>query len=317
MPAKLSDFLSDTASTGAPLRVPSKGVKLPKSNYIGLALIPKNTLPDIGSATTYAPPGGTAAPVTSNNILAVLIALALNGQAWVFGNGVVNGKKGKAKEDAEKVIFGSRRKARPTGEIEEVYDFVFKYFYLNREFFNQLRLNYTEYDLYVFTDRSVETLRYDIVEPVFDAITDEVTGDNGAEIVGMFQLTIGSDGQVLPDFGSYEKGLAVSNFKYTFGVPVATGTGLSASLGGTVINKTAVGTGTITNAVLQTVTAGVVSYAVALANGAVLPAGITIDTNTGVVTLAAAIVAGSYDVRVAAENKTGVLGEYGFKLIAA
>jgi len=314
----LKDFLSDPYATGAPLRTPATGKKLPKSNYIGLVLVPKNTLPDIGSATTFTPPGGgSAAPVTTSNIVSVLIALAMNGQAWAFGNGTVIGKRGKFVEDKEPLVFGSRRTARPTGEGEEDFDFQFKYFYMNRMFFNQLRYNFTEYDVYAFTDRSVEVLRYDVVEPVFHTISDETTGSNNAEIVGGFMIKIGGDGQVIPNFGDFEKALAASNFKYTFAAPTVTGTGLTASLGGTVINKTSVGSGTIANAPTQTVVAGTLAYTLALKSGAALPANLTIDTATGIVTVGAGLVAGSYDLVVGCENKTGTLGEYSFKLIAA
>ena len=320
MGAKLSDFLSDATTTGAPLRIPSKGIKLPKSNYIGLAMVPKNLLPDIGSATTFTPPGGgTATAITTANLVEVLKSLALNGQARVFGNGVINGKRGPFKADEESMIFGSRRMKRDSGEGEIAYTFMFKYAYHNTAFLNQLRLGYEEYDHYAFTDKSVEVLRYDQVEPVYKNVKNgEVTGNNTDELSnGGFDIVIGPEGEIDPDFGSFEKLIQISNFKYSFGVPVATGTGLAVTLGGTVVTKTAPGTGTIANPVLETIGAGVVVYSIAKEDGSAPPTGVTIDTATGVWTIAASVTAGTYNLRVAVENKTGVMGEYRAKLIAA
>lgn len=321
MGATLKDFASDSTSTGAPVRVPAKGLRLPKSNFIGVAFLPKNTLPDVGSAATFTPPGGsgTAAPITPSNLVSVLQSLALNGLAIVFGNGAISGKRAPFKADEESVIFGSQRTKRDTGEGEIVYSFMFKYAYHNTAFMNQLRLAFTEYDVYAFTDRSVEVIRQDLNEPTFKNVKNgEVTGSNTDVISnGGFDIIIGSDGDIEPSLGLFERALALSNFRYTFGVPTVTGTGLTATLNGTVINKTSTGTGTIANPVLEVVSAGVVSYAISLEAGQVLPAGITIDSATGIVTVAASVVAGSYKVVVQAENKTGVIGEYNFRLIAA
>ncbi len=320
MGAGLKDFVSDPYAVGAPLRIAATGKKLPKGNYIGMAFVPKNTLPDIGSATLFTPPpSGTAAAITTANIVTMLQALAWNGQAWVFGNGVVNGKRGKPKEDMEKVVFGSRRSARPTGEVEETYDFTFKYFYLNRLFFNQLRYNFAEYDIYVFTDRSVETLRYDQVEPVFVNIGDETSGNNTEEIIGGFQIVLGADGQPDPDFISgssgFEQPLAISQFKYTFN-PVITTTVLVNVLSGAQFNMTAGAGGTITRAIVQTVGASVVNYSIFSADGSAPPALVTINTTTGVITVGA-LTAGTYSLKVIAQNVTGVMGEWAFKIVAS
>ena len=319
MPAQLKDFVADVTSTGAPLRVPSKGIRLPKSNFIGLALVPKNLLPDIGSATTFTAPGGTAAPITTANLLATLRTLALNGTVFMFGNGVLSGKRGAFKSDEETVIFGSQRTKRDTGEGEISYSFMFKYAYHNTAFMNQLRLMYTDYDIYCFTDRSVEVLRNDLVEPVFKNVKNgEVAGNNGDVISnGGFDVVVGSDGDIEPEFGQFENMLGLSYFKYTFGVPLVTGTGLTAALGGTVVNKTAPGSGTIANAIQETVQAGVISYSITLEGGVAVPTGITIDSTTGIVTVAAGVVAGTYKLVGLAENKTGVMGEYRVKLVAA
>ncbi|GAB4023288.1 hypothetical protein GCM10028808_73270 [Spirosoma migulaei] len=320
MGASLKDFVSDPYAVGAPLRIAATGKKLPKGNYIGLFFVPKNTLPDIGSATTFTPPpSGSPVAVTVDNIVTMLQALAWNGQCWAFGNGVVNGKRGKPKEDMEKVVFGSRRSARPTGEVEEILDFTFKYFYLNRLFFNQLRYNFGEYDIYAFTDRSVETYRYDLAEPVFLNIGDETAGNNTEEIVGGFQISLGSDGQVDPDLISgssgFEKLLSVSQFKYTFS-PTITTTVLVNVLSGAQFNMTAGSGGTITRALVQTTATSVVKFSLFSADGSAPPALTSINTSTGVVTIGA-LTAGTYSLKVIAENVTGVMGEWAFKVVAS
>ncbi|UHG93277.1 Ig domain-containing protein [Spirosoma oryzicola] len=313
----LKSFLSDGSSTGAVVRVPANKIRLPKSNFVAVAFLPKNTLPELGSS--YTPPGGTAATLTAANLVSVITLLAINGIATVFGNGTVSGKRGKYKADEETTIFGSQRTAEDTDEGEIVFEIMFKYAYHNTEFMNQLRKRSGKDDIYFFTDRSVEVVRADIHEPVYkNSNNGEVTGNNKENLTsGGFGVIIGSDGDIVPEFGNFEKSLSASNFQYTFGVPTVTGTGLTASLSGTVINKTAPGTGTIANAVAETVTAGVVAYRVYLEGDSALPAGITIDSATGTVTVAANLTAGSYKVIVAAENKVGVIGEYRFTLIAA
>ena len=321
MPSRLQDFVSDSTATGAPLRIPAAGKKLPKSNYIALALVLKNLLPDIGSGTTFTPPGAgtqTAVALTVQNIATILQALAYNGQAFVFGNGAINGKRGKPKEDMEKTIFGSRRSARPTGEIEEVYSFAFKNFYQNRQFFNQLRSNFAEYDMYVFTDRSVETVRFDQAEPIFMNIGDETAGSNTEEITGMFDVLCGLDGQVDPDFapGSiFEAAMAISKFKYTFGT--VTATGLTAVLSNTQFNMTASTGGTIARAVAESVVANSVTYQIFTDDGSAVPAGITIASTTGTITVASSLAVGTYKLKVIAQNAVGIMGEWGFKIVCS
>lgn len=320
MPTKLSDFAADATASGAPLRVPSKGLRLPKSNFIGVVFTPKNLLPAIGSvATVTLPGGGGPVAITSLNLLSAIQAFAYAGQAWVFGNGAITGKRGKFKSDEEDMVFGSQRTKRDTGEGELTYSFTFKYGYHNTTFLNQLRLMFTEYDIYAFTDRSVEPILFDLNEPVFKNVSNgEIAGDNSKSInTGGFDIVVGSDGDIEPTFGLFESLLQLSNFKYTFGPPVVTGTGLVSTLGGTVITKTSSGSGTIAAAVTQTVSAGVVTYSLVMANSSALPTGLTIDSTTGTVSVAAGLVAGAYDVRVLVENKTGIMGQLDYKIVAS
>lgn len=318
MPSSLKDFAADPTSYGAPARIPSKGKRLPRANYIGLAIVDKNLLPDIGSSTTFTPPGGSAAAITTSNLVSVLQTLALNGMAYVFGNGLIMGKRTPFKSDEEAVIFGSQRTKHDTGEGEYTFSMNFKYAYMNTSFMNQLRLQFVDQDFYFFTDRSVEVVRFDSQEPVVKNVRNgEVTGNNGDVISnGGFDLIVGSDGEIEPEFGLFEKALNFANFKYTFGAPTTTGTGMSTALGGTIINKTSVGSGTIVNAITQTVQAGVVSYSAFKDDGSALPANVTIDSTTGTLTVAAGVTAGSYKIVVMAENKVGVTGEYRFTLVA-
>lgn len=319
MGASLKDFVSDPQATGAPLRIPATGKRLPKSNIIGVALVPKNTLPDIGSAAMFTPPGGgTAVTVTEANLVSLLAVLAFNGMAWVFGNGVINGKKSKFKGDEEPMVFGSRRTKRDTGEGESTYMIVFKYAYLNADFFNQLRLNYIEYDIYVFTDRSVEVVRYDAAEPVFkDTNNGEITGSNTDEISsGGFNIVIGTDGEISPNFGNFEAGLAISNFKYSFN-PVVTATGLTNVLGGTQFNMATGTGGSITHTLVQTVAANVVSYGIFAADGSAAPAGVTVSSATGVITVAGTLPIGVYSLKLIVTNQTGIMGEKAFRIVVA
>ncbi|WP_138994002.1 hypothetical protein [Larkinella sp. C7] len=310
---QLKDFLSTTQSADAQkLRVPVGTKRLPKAAFIALALVPKNTLPEFGEQ--YTPIGGSATTLTHLNIVSALLNLVLNGRGYFFGNGVVNGKRGKPKEMTESALYGTRTKARPTGELEEMCEFKFKQFYMNKEFFNELRANSTEYDYYMFTDKSVEVVRYDIDEPTIDGVGDDVTGNIADEIAGGFNITYSRDGQIIPVFGEFEKEVAVSKASFTF--DTVTATTLVSTLGGKVFTMTAGAGGSLAFAVNEDVEAGVLAFSIFTSTGEAIPGGqpVTISSATGLVTVGNGMTAGTYKYKVAVENATGVFGEREFSI---
>ncbi|WP_234733399.1 hypothetical protein [Tellurirhabdus bombi] len=316
--SNLQDFVSEYSGKNSALRIPGSRKPLPKGRYIALALVPKNLLPDIGSATEFTlPGGGSATKITTANIVSTLVTLALHSQAWFFGNHTVSGLRGKPTEMKESAVFGTRTEALGTGEIREQMDFLFKYFFLNREFFNELRANYSEYDLYVFTDRSVEVIRYDLDEPMFLNIGDEVSGDINTSVIGGFSIIFSREGQIIPSFGKFETQLSASNARFTFGAGSATGLTLVVGTNKPYVYTMATGTGgSITRAVA---TGSGVTYAIFTGDGEPIPTGqpVTIATGTGVITVGNALPAGTYRYKVLASNSTGVMGEYEIEIRVA
>lgn len=311
---RLSDVIADSSVNAGKFNNPVGGKKQPKGKYIALALVPKNTISDFG--TSYTPPGGTATTVTGQSIVTLLTLLTMKGTAWFLGNGLVNGKRSKPQEMKNGALYGTETTERPTGEVKEAVVFDIKWFYQNRDFFNSLRYNYTEFDLYIFTDRSVELVRYDDCLPVFSDIGDETPGDINRDIAGSFTVTYSNDGQIQPVFGINETSLSASNFKITFGA--VTATTITNVAGTERYNMTSGTGGTITRAVNQTDAAGL-KYSIFLSDGSSIPAGqpVTINANTGLVTIGNALTAGSYTYVVMVENPTGVTGQHTIYLTVA
>lgn len=307
----LKEFLADSnASVQGTIRKPATGKKQPKSNYVALGLVFKNMLPDIGANYTPAG-GGTPTPLTGSNIASAIKGLCVGGQAYFFGNGTVNGKKGKPEEWEESVIYGTRTVARKTGEITDKIDFDFKFLFNNVAFFNTMRAQGFEFDVYVFTDKSVQVIRFDINEPTYHDIGHTIEGDIKKDIAGSFSVTFSADGELEPTLGVLEQQLADSDVRLQFGPAVATAP-LTAVAGTPDQYKMVTGTAGVLNRPVSTTGAAGVQFYIFKNKSEDIPAGVpvTIDTVTGKVTFGAAIAVGRYVFNVVAENQTGVRGEY-------
>ena len=91
----IKDFLIDSSPANTVgFMQPESGKQTPGSNYVALALVERNTLPDLGQ--NYIAPGAAGPGVTLNetNILTVIKSLAFLGRSVFFGDGLINGKKG-------------------------------------------------------------------------------------------------------------------------------------------------------------------------------------------------------------------------------
>lgn len=312
---KLSDVIADASVGVGKFNNPVGGKKQPSGKYIALALVPKGTLPDFGSS--YTPPSGSPTTLTGANIVGFLKTLAFKGTVWFLGNGLINGQRSKPEEMKNSTLYGTETIERPTGEVKESLTFGVKWFYQNRDFFNSLRYNFDQFDLYLFTDRSVELVRYDLCKPVFHSIGDETPGDINRDIVGSFMVVYSSDGQVLPVFGIAKSSLEAANFKVTFGA-ITAAAGITNVAGTDRYNMTSGTGGTITRAVNESDAAGL-RYSIFLPDGSAIPSGqpVTINANTGLVTVGNGITAGAYTYVVMTENATGITGQYSIYLTVA
>lgn len=315
--AKLQSFMADViTSLNVQHRVADYGSAQPKGNFIAIAFVVANTLPDFFGANYTIGTGGTAAPLTGSNIVAALKDLAFQGKCWFLGDGLVNGKSGKPGEMKETGTFGSRTTPRPTGEVSEKIDFTVKNTFLNVGFWNSLRSGLLgPLDCYVFTNKTVQLIRYTSESPVFDGIGYEMPGDYNLDIPGGFSVSWTNEkGQIEPITGIKDGDLNFELMRYTFGA-ATTPTNLTLVAG--TANRYTMITGTVAKIKRAVTEVGAVRYSVYKNTNQDIPAAelVSIDTDTGELTLAATMPVGRYTYTVAAENTVGVYGTWQIEVV--
>lgn len=309
--SRIQDVIADPlALSVVPNRQPQKGVKRAKSNFIAIGLVAAGVIPAFG--VSFTPPGGSAAVLTEASIVASIKALCYNGQATFLGNGEINGKRGKFSEFMESFNYGTRTKNRPTGFGETAYSFDNVNQYVNVEFFNQLRSAQTPYDIFVFTDFSVEVIRWADHNPVYSAISTTVDGDIKKDIPGGFDINITSEGEIPPRFGVALATL-VNDVKFLFSAPTVTGLAVVAGATNT-FSLAAATAGTLTPLLVQALVAAGLKYSLFLNATDDVPGTqpVAVNTATGVVTFGTALTTGNYRYTLVVENTTGVTGSYTF-----
>ncbi|CCG99834.1 hypothetical protein FAES_1824 [Fibrella aestuarina BUZ 2] len=310
--SKLGEVIADPLSTVQGNRKPQSGVKKPKSNFIAAAFVVAGTLPDLGQS--YTPPnGGSAATLTAATLPGVLKKLCYAGLASFFGNGQINGKRGKFSEFKEAFAYGTRTTPRPTGLGEYAYMIDYADQLFNVEFFNALRERQTPYDIYLFSDAHVEIVRWSLQNPVYQNIGTAVDGDIKKDIPGAFEIACTSQGEPLPAFGVVLATLT-NDVAFTFGAPTVTN--LTPVVGG--INRfsmasTAATLTPVLNEATQAAGSGI-AYSVFLNTSDAAPAAVTVNTSTGVVSIATTLTTGTYRFTLVVENATGVTGSYSFTI---
>ncbi|GAB3272801.1 hypothetical protein GCM10027347_44690 [Larkinella harenae] len=310
--SSLADFLPEnTDPQQLSVRIPLDNVgMIPKSNFIALALVDRNTLPNFGEEVTI--PGETPITLSASNLVATIKELTFLGKAWFFGEGTVNGRKAKPEEMLEPIPYGTRTEQRATGEVKETVDIDFKYMFLNIAFFNSLRAGKKAFDTYLFTNKSVQVVRFDTENPVFKNIGHELTGEFGNDIAGSFSLIWNhEEGELIPTFGIKDNELKAEELRYTFGAFTVTG---AVVVPGTV-NRFTLATGTAAELTRPVLEKGSPRYSIF--KNAKEPIGnlpVTIDTNTGEVNIASTLAAGRHKFTVAVENETGIFGSYTFEV---
>ncbi|NID09369.1 hypothetical protein [Fibrivirga algicola] len=308
--SKIQDVIADPLGlVPGPNRMPQPGVKRPKSNFLAVALVAAGVIPAFG--TSWTPPGGTAGALTAGNLVSGIKALCYNGQATFLGDGQVNGKRGAFSEFQEAYNYGSRTKARPTGFGDTTYSFDNRDQYLNVEFFNQLRSAQTPYDIFVFTDFSVEVIRWADHTPVYGEIKNTVEGDVKKDIPGSFSIMITSEGEIPPVFG-ISKATLLNDLKFTMTAAV---TGLVAVAGATNTYTLAATTlGVLTPTLGQALQAGGLKYSIFSNISDDVPTAqvTTVNAATGVVNIGTTLPTGTYRYTLVVENTTGVTGSFTF-----
>lgn len=168
--------------------------KKDKSVIIAAALVEKGGLvaEDVNEAKIA---DGTTPP---EDIITAIRKLQKLGKAAYFPSGHLSGSKPKPTELTDATVYGLRIDPRPTGEVTN--SFVFNYEYSNAtqnvRFFNWLRENRHQYDVVIWTDRSVYIIEN--YELDFYDIGHEITGNAGDRITGGFSFRYLGDGEPVP-----------------------------------------------------------------------------------------------------------------------
>ncbi|UHG91766.1 hypothetical protein [Spirosoma oryzicola] len=315
--AKLQAFMADpVANATLQHRVADFGSAQPKGNYLAVAFVVAGMLPE-PYTTTYTIGQAAAAQITGSNIVAALKDLAYKGMCWFLGDGLVNGKAGKPTEMKNSTGYGSRTAPRTTGEVAEKVDFTVKDTFLNTDFWNSLRAGLLgPLDVYLFTNRTVQVVRYASEMPTFDGIGYEMPGDYNQDIPGGFSVAWTCErGQLSPLKGVKEFDLNFELLRYSFAAATPAPTNLTLVAGTS--NRYTMTTGTAAKIKRAVVEAGAVRYSIYKNTNEDIPATelVTIDSDTGEVTLAAGMPVGRYFYTVAAENTVGVYGSYQIEIV--
>ncbi|GAA4464178.1 hypothetical protein GCM10023189_43120 [Nibrella saemangeumensis] len=289
------------------------GKQNPISNYIACVMVERDLI-TLGESFTPSG-GGQPVLVDASNIVDLLVGLTFEGKAYFFGNGTVNGSKARPEEMMESQAYGSYTEPRPTGHVKELIEFTYKNSFLNTPFLNALRRRTKKFDVFVFTDTTVQQIRYRRNQPIFKGIGSALTGNALEEVTGGFQISYNDEkGELEPWVGINEDDLDAERIAYTFGAYGAP-TGLTAVAGAEGRYTMVTGTGGhFTRTVEQA--AGSPVYSIFKDGNKAIPNAepVTVDSNTGKVTVGNTLPVGRYTYTVVAENATGVRGKYTFTI---
>jgi hypothetical protein len=270
--------------------------------YIALALVD----PAVGLRI-----GGTyeASPVTGANIVSTIKALCLTDQAYFFGTSDIIGQEADPAVTAEAETFGPFAGPRLTDTIVGTIVWRINHAYSARNFLNLLMAN-REFDLFMFTNNSVEAIYYDEHGVSYSAISN-AKSNKDAKITGGFTTMYKSFTGLLPvEFGVAQSSLK-NDVKFVIAAPTADDVTLAtcSTAGRKKYTKLLADAGTLTFA--TTPSNGCLSWYCTNSDGSPLPASGkgSFNSLTQVLTLPSTLAAGVYIYKVFCVNATGVKGE--------
>lgn len=314
--SSLVDFL--VSDTEAKALRQSNNKKAPSATYIAMAMVPKGQFPSVGG--TYTNAADDDVVITAANIFENLKDLAFQGGAWLFGHGTVTGKKGMPTEVTEGDVYGLAVEAKPTGEVNEMADFVFKHFFHNIQFFNDLRRNARGKDIFLFTETTVQKVDWEDCKPIFKNIGHDIPGERSRVINGKFSIAWNNkNGELVPDEGVLVADLDAEGLVYTFDtIGSLVNCTQNAGCAGDCIsfNRTTSGTCGFTRDVVESKGCG--KHYLYYNDNEAMPAGVagTVNPTTGVISLTT-LSAGTHRFTHAFENEVGIFGYYCFKVVVA
>lgn len=173
-----------------------------KSNIIAMAFVDKGELEAEDVTTSLL----KAKTTTADGVITIVRALQLGGKAFFIPSGRLNGKKPKPDEKVASLAYGLSTDPKPTGEVTNMLQFTYEYFYSTQtvEWFNYLRKNISDWDIVFWTQNAVHLVTDDIT---VHNVGYEITGNAGEIVTGGFDVRFLSDGEPVPYFGSIAKDL--------------------------------------------------------------------------------------------------------------
>ncbi|MBL0304285.1 MAG: hypothetical protein IPQ23_21785 [Cytophagaceae bacterium] len=284
-----------------------------KSNIIALALVEKGELEAEDVTEALLSDGTTAA----DGVIDIIRALQLSGKAYYFPNGHLNGKKSKPEEKMASVTYGLQNDPQPTGEVNNVFEFVYEYFYSTQtvKWMNWLRQNLVNYDVVYWTESKVHLVVGKKV--TWFGIGHEITGNSADIINGGFSFRYLGDGEPVP-YGNVDASKLEGFTKLTITDPTLDALKLAKDTCGSPCNVfTAVAAGTLTTTLDFNVTGqtNCLKWELYVDCGGALPTGTLIDENTGIVTVNAQPANTKRKFRVLAISSACVVGEYCMEIV--
>lgn len=295
-----------------------------KSNIIALALVEKGELESNYVSESYlsdpslVPEGEDV--YTPDLIIGLVRALQLEGKAFYFPNGHLNGKKAKPEEKMASVTYGLQNDPQPTGEVNNVFEFVYEYFYSTQtvKWMNWLRQNLKNYDVVYWTETKVHVVVGKKV--TWFGIGSEITGNSADIINGGFSFRYLGDGEPVP-FGNIDASKLEDFTKLTITNPTLDPLKLAKDTCGSPCNVfTAVGAGTLSTTLDFNVTGQsncLTWYLHADCSNTPVLVGDTaqINANTGIVTITSQPANTKKKYRVIAVSSACVVGEYCMEIV--
>ncbi len=314
----LSSYLDKEEKLGR--AIPAQNFTETRSQIIAVAMLRANDFNYDWDATYTWPTGykkiGTdvaatgGEPLTGKNLIDVLRSLALNSTAWVFPHGTIRGSKGKPTPTKQQVMYGLNPVAKDTGVLTELAEIGVNGMHLNQEFWNNLRVASSDYHVFLFLSNMVIWVKPEHT-PIFHDIGVVIDGDAANSITGGdFQLSYQSVGDIIWKDGVKLPHLNQFNFQFSF--PAATPTLLTqvtCTSGSLKFTGTAEAGGSWTRPIKEAAFSTCVVYSLDILEGPGTT-GISVNSSTGVVTVDTGLTAGTYKVRVMAQNNTSVFGVY-------
>ena len=257
-------------------------------------------------------------PATGASIVDIMRALTFGSKAWFFPHGTMKGSKAIGTPTKQAEVYGVFPMAKDTGVITENAELRIAGMHLNMEFWNNMRLVPDGYSVILFLTNMAIWIRPEHT-PMFHDIGNAIGGDSANSITGgTAQLGWQGQGEIVWKEGVPFAHLAEGNFKFTFDVPTTvTLTAVPCTSGNIKLTGTSAAGGSYTRPIKEAAFAACVTYSLDIISGPG-SAGISINPDTGAVTVTATVaVAGTYKIRVIAQNTTSAYGFYDLILTLA